>query len=67
MRDHEYIMTMQRAKQLLPLLLILLIPFGLAGCELIGDILKIGFWAGAIFIILIVLVIGWIMKKFKGR
>jgi hypothetical protein len=39
----------------------------MAGCELIGDILKIGFWAGAIFIILIVLIIGWIMRKLKGR
>ena len=60
-------MTMQRAKQLIPVLLILVMPLMFAGCELIGDILKIGFWAGAIFIILIVLIITWIMRKLRGR
>jgi hypothetical protein len=58
---------MQRAKQLLPLLLALLMPLAFAGCEIIGDILKVGFWAGAVFIILIVLIIGWLMKKMRGR
>jgi uncharacterized membrane protein YkvI len=58
---------MNRAKQLLPALIVLLLPLAFAGCELIGDILKVGFWAGAIFIILIVLIIGWLMKKMKGR
>jgi hypothetical protein len=58
---------MNRVKQLIPVLVLILLPLSLAGCELIGDILKIGFWAGAIFIILIVLIIGWIMRKLKGR
>lgn len=58
---------MQRVKQLVPLLFILILPLTFAGCELIGDILKIGFWAGAIFIILIVLLIVWIMRKLRGR
>lgn len=49
------------------LALILFFSAGLVGCELIGDILKIGFWAGIIFIVLIVLVIGWIMRMFKRR
>jgi uncharacterized membrane protein YkvI len=48
-------------------LVLLFVATGLAGCELIGDILRIGFWAGAIFVILVVLLIGWILRKLRGR
>jgi hypothetical protein len=58
---------MHRAKQSLLVLIALMMPLAFAGCELIGDILKVGFWAGAIFIILIVLIIVWLMKKMRGR
>ncbi len=58
---------MHRAKQRILFLIALMMPLAFAGCELIGDILKVGFWAGAIFIILIVLAIVWLMKKMKGR
>lgn len=58
---------MHRAKQIAFVIVALLLPSTLAGCELIGDILKVGFWAGAIFIILIVVIIGWLMKKMRGR
>jgi hypothetical protein len=58
---------MHRAKQRILILIALMMPLAFAGCELIGDILKVGFWAGAIFIILIVAIIMWIMKKMKGR
>jgi hypothetical protein len=49
------------------MLIFLLMPLGFAGCEIIGDILKVGFWAGAIFVILIVALIFWLMKKMRGR
>lgn len=59
---------MQRITNYIFLLLAVLISSaGLAGCELVGDILKIGFWSGIIFVVLIVLLIGWIMKKLRGR
>jgi hypothetical protein len=41
--------------------------FIFAGCELIGDILKVGFWAGILFVVLIVVVIGAIVRMFKRR
>ncbi len=59
---------MQRITNYIFLLIAVLVSSaGLAGCELIGDILKVGFWAGVIFVVVIVLIIGWIMKKLRGR
>jgi hypothetical protein len=46
----------------------LLLPLlTLTGCELVGDLLEIGFWAGAIIVVVIVGVIWWIVRMIGGR
>lgn len=37
----------------------------LSSCDLVGDILEFGFWTGVIGIILIVLLVGWLVKRFR--
>ena len=59
---------MIKARQLsLTIAIVLTLSVGFAGCELIGDILKVGFWVGIIFVAIVVLLIGWIMRKLRGR
>ncbi|MEO7157653.1 MAG: hypothetical protein ABI039_08835 [Vicinamibacterales bacterium] len=38
----------------------------LAGCEVVGGIFKAGFWVGAIAVVLIVLVLVFVVGKFRG-
>lgn len=38
-----------------------------AGCELIGDIFQAGFIVGIIIVVLLVAVIAWVMRRFRGR
>jgi len=35
--------------------------------ELFEDILEFGFWAIIIFVVLVALIIGWLVKKFKKK
>ena len=51
--------------RLLPLLLTLL-AFA-SGCQVIEGIFKAGMWVGIIMVVLVVLIIGWLMRKMKGR
>ena len=44
-----------------------LLTFTLTGCELIGDIFEAGMWTALIIIVLVVLLIGWIFRKLRGR
>lgn len=37
----------------------------LSGCEVIGDIFKAGMWTMFIIIILVVLLIFWIIRRFR--
>lgn len=37
----------------------------LSGCDLIEGIFKVGFWAGIIIVVLIVLVIGGLVRLFR--
>lgn len=48
----------------LPLILAVLL---LSGCELIGDLLKLGFWTGVIVVVLVIGVIWAIMRGLRGR
>ena len=47
--------------------LAILLTFTLTGCELIGDIFEAGMWTALIIIVLVVLLIGWIFRKLRGR
>jgi uncharacterized membrane protein YkvI len=38
----------------------------LAGCEAIGDIFKAGVWVGALFIVIIIAIVGFIAAKIRG-
>jgi hypothetical protein len=51
-------------RRLLP---VLLVCFFVAGCELIGDVFQAGLIGGIVLVILVVLVLGWIFGKFRGR
>lgn len=46
--------------------LILLLTLPTAGCDLVGDILEFGFWLIVILIGIIVLLVWWIVRKFRG-
>jgi hypothetical protein len=37
----------------------------MTGCQLIGDIFKAGMWTAVIIIVLVVLIIGWIISRFR--
>lgn len=45
--------------------LFILMAFTLSSCELVGDVLEVGAWMGAIVVIIIVLLVLWIVRKFK--
>ncbi|HET6566436.1 MAG TPA: hypothetical protein VFG50_00620 [Rhodothermales bacterium] len=36
--------------------------FGLTGCEIIGDIFKVGFWIGVVIVAIVVAVIFWVVR-----
>ena len=50
------------------LLLVLLVAasISMAGCEAIGDIFKAGVWVGALFIVIIIAIVGFIAAKIRG-
>lgn len=47
----------------LPLLGLLLFTITLSGCELVGDVLEFGFWAGLIIAAVLIALVVWIFKK----
>lgn len=50
-----------RPGTLLLLLLVLLLP----GCELVGDVLAVGFWAGVIVVGVVLLLIWMLVRGFR--
>jgi hypothetical protein len=50
----------------LQLILLVLVTVTTAGCELAGDIFQAGAWVGAIVVVLVVAVIGFIAAKIRG-
>lgn len=46
-------------------LVVLFLTLSLSGCEVIKGIFKVGFWAGIIVILLIILVIWLIARMFR--
>jgi len=47
--------------------LLLALSLAAAGCELIGDIFQAGVAVGIILIFLLIVVIGWLIARFRGR
>jgi hypothetical protein len=37
-----------------------------SGCEVIGDIFKAGVWVGALFIVVIIAIVGFVAAKIRG-
>lgn len=54
-------------RRLPTLSLILVLALSTAGCELIVDILQVGFWAGVIIVVLVLALIWWIARLVTGR
>jgi hypothetical protein len=48
------------------LLLLVLVAMTSAGCELVGDIFQAGAWVGAIAVILVIAIVGFIAAKIRG-
>lgn len=47
------------------LLAALVLITALSGCEVIGDIFKAGMWTMMIIIVLVIVLIFWIVRKFR--
>lgn len=58
--------TMKNLKAYFPVLIILLM-LTVSSCEVIGDIFKAGMWTAVIIIVLLVLIVMWVIRKFTGR
>jgi uncharacterized membrane protein YkvI len=48
------------------LVLLVLATVPLAGCELVGDIFQAGMWVGAIVVVLIIAIVGFLAAKIRG-
>ncbi len=46
-----------------PLLIAVLLSTTLTGCELVGDIFKLGIWVGVIGMVLVIALIFWVIRK----
>ena len=53
------------APSLMRVLLIVLLAVSAAGCELIGGIFKAGVWVGAIGVVVAVVLVVWLVAKFR--
>lgn len=47
--------------------LLLVLSFTFTACELIGDIFQAGFVVGIIIVLVILGVIAWVVRMFRGR
>jgi uncharacterized membrane protein YkvI len=47
--------------------LLLTLSIFVAGCQAIADIFQAGFWVGAIIVLVIVAIIGWLVSRGRGR
>ena len=50
----------------LQLLLLAVLSTTVAACELAGDIFEAGAWIGAIVVVLIIAIIGFVVAKIRG-
>ena len=59
-------MVSQGLMRVLMLVLLVVASISTAGCEAIGDIFQAGMWVGAIFIVFIIAIVGFIAAKIRG-
>jgi len=59
-------MVPQGLVRVLMLVLLVTASMTLAGCEVIGDIFKAGVWVGALFIVFVIAIVGFIAAKIRG-
>ena len=52
--------------KILPILSLLFILFISTGMEVVGDIFEAGLWVGVILVILVIVLIIWLVRKFLG-
>lgn len=52
-------------RRLQSLAVVLVIAFGTAGCELVEGIFRVGFWAGAIIVAVLLAVVWLIARSFR--
>jgi uncharacterized membrane protein YkvI len=52
--------------RVLMLALVVVASVAASGCEAIGDIFKAGVWVGALFIVVIIAIVGVIAAKIRG-
>lgn len=38
----------------------------LSGCDFLGDIFKAGLWVGIIAVVIVIALVAWIIRKFRG-
>jgi hypothetical protein len=50
----------------LRVLLVVLLSMTFAACELAGDIFEAGAWVGAIAVVLIIAIVGFLIAKVRG-
>ena len=48
------------------LVLLLMATVTMAGCELAGDVLEAGVWMGAIGVILVIAIVGFVVARIRG-
>jgi uncharacterized membrane protein YkvI len=59
-------MVPQRLVRVLMLMLVVVASMAASGCEVIGDIFKAGVWVGALFIVVIIAIVGFVAAKIRG-
>ena len=50
----------------LQVLMLVLVSIALPGCEVIGGVFKAGAWVGALAVILIIAIVGFLAAKIRG-
>lgn len=53
-------------KAYLNYLIVLLLSFTLASCEVVGDIFKTGMWTGVILVVAVIAVVIWLLSRVFG-
>jgi hypothetical protein len=54
-----------RKFNILAVLAVLVLPFLMTGCELVGDIFRAGIWVGVLGVVALVALVVWVIGKLK--